>query len=106
MQLGRVICYGGRQLKVHEKNYPTHNLELAAIVFALKSWHYYLQGERLELYMDQKSFKYLSPHKDLRRSMLRVEFGSKAYVLGFGLILGKKWLSSKGTILSFRKEGS
>ena len=38
MQEGKVICYEGRQLRVHEKNYPTHDLELAAILFALKTW--------------------------------------------------------------------
>nr|XP_012466360.1 unnamed protein product [Gossypium raimondii] len=45
MQEGRVIAYASRQLKPHEKNYPTHDLELAAIVFALKIWHHYLYGE-------------------------------------------------------------
>ena len=59
MQEGKAICYGGRQLKVHEKNYPTHDLELAAILFALKSWRHYLLGERFELYTDHKSLKYL-----------------------------------------------
>ena len=57
MQEGKVVAYGGRQLKVHEKNYPTHNLELATIVFALKSWHHYLLGEKFELYTDHKSLK-------------------------------------------------
>ena len=59
MQEGRVVAYGGRQLKVHEKNYPTHDLELAAIIFALKSWRHYLLGEKFELYTDHKSLKYL-----------------------------------------------
>ena len=45
MQSGRVVAYGSRQLKNHEQNYPTHDLELAAIVFALKIWRYYLYGE-------------------------------------------------------------
>ena len=58
MQEGRVIAYGGRQLRVHEKNYPTHDLELAAIVFALKSWRHYLLGEKFELFTDHKSLKY------------------------------------------------
>ena len=49
MQEGRVVCYGSRQLKVHERNYPTHNLELAAIVFALKSWRHYVLRGRFEL---------------------------------------------------------
>ena len=42
MQSGRVVAYGSRQLKKHEKNYPTHDLDLATIVFALKIWRYYL----------------------------------------------------------------
>ena len=65
MQEGRVICYGGRQLKAQEKNYLTHDLELAAIIFALKSWRHYLFGERFELYTDHKSLKYLFSQKDL-----------------------------------------
>ena len=65
MQEGRVVCYGGRQLIVHEKNYHTHDLELAAIVFALKTWRHYLLGERFELYTDHKSLKYLFSQMDL-----------------------------------------
>ena len=45
MQSGRVVAYGSRQLKNHEQNYPTHDMELAAIVFALKIWRHYLYGE-------------------------------------------------------------
>ena len=45
MQSGRVVAYGSRQLKNHEQNYPTHDMELAAIVFALKIWCHYLYGE-------------------------------------------------------------
>ena len=46
MQFGRVVSYGSKQLKNHEQNYPTHDLELAAIVFALKIWRHYLYGEQ------------------------------------------------------------
>ena len=46
MQEGKVVAYASRQLKPHEKNYPTHDLELAAIVFALKIWRRYLYGEK------------------------------------------------------------
>ncbi|GMH17778.1 hypothetical protein Nepgr_019619 [Nepenthes gracilis] len=59
MQHGRVIAYGSRQLKDHERNYPTHDLELAAVVFALKIWRHYLYGERFLVYSDHKSLKYL-----------------------------------------------
>ena len=45
MQYGRVVAYGSRQLKNHEQTYPTHDLELAAIVFSLNFWRYYLYGE-------------------------------------------------------------
>ena len=45
MQSGRVVAYGSRKLKNHEQNYPTHNIELAAKVFALKIWCHYLYGE-------------------------------------------------------------
>ena len=45
IQFGRVVAYGSRQLKNHEQNYPMHNMELAAIVFALKIWRHYLYGE-------------------------------------------------------------
>ena len=65
MQSGRVVAYGSRQLKPHEKNYPTHDLELAAVIFALKSWRHYLYGERFEVFSDHKSLKYLFTQKDL-----------------------------------------
>ena len=65
MQDGKVITYTFRQLKLHEKNYPTHDLELAAIVFALKIWRHYLYGEKCRIFTDHKSLKYLMTKKDL-----------------------------------------
>ncbi|KAA3473429.1 Retrovirus-related Pol polyprotein from transposon 17.6 [Gossypium australe] len=65
MQEGKVIAYASRQLKSHEKNYPTHDLELAAIVFALKIWRHYLFGEKCHIYTDHKSLKYLMTQKEL-----------------------------------------
>ena len=65
MQSRKVVAYGSRQLKIHEKNYPTHDLELAAIVFALKMWRNYLYGERFEVFSDHKSLKYLFTQKEL-----------------------------------------
>jgi hypothetical protein len=59
MQDGKVIAYGSRQLKKHERNYPTHDLELATVVFALKSWMHYLYGETCDIYTDHKSLKYI-----------------------------------------------
>ena len=65
MQEGQVVAYASRQLKPHEQNYPTHDLELAAIVFALKIWQYYLYGERCRIYTDHKSLKFLLTQKEL-----------------------------------------
>ena len=59
MQEGKVVAYGSRQLKIHEENYPTHDLELAAVILALKIWRHYLYGEKLEVFSDHKSLKYL-----------------------------------------------
>ncbi|XP_028098494.1 uncharacterized protein LOC114298164 [Camellia sinensis] len=64
MQGGRVIVYASRQLKLHEKNYPTHDLELAVVVFALKIWRHYLYGTTCEVYTDHKSLKYLFTQKE------------------------------------------
>ena len=65
MQEEHVVAYASRQLKQHEKNYPTYDLELAAVVFALKIWRHYLYGERFEVYSDHKSLKYIFTQKDL-----------------------------------------
>jgi len=65
MQDGRFIAYASRQLKTHEQNYPTHDLELAAVVFALKIWRHYLYGACCEVFTDHKSLKYLFSQKDL-----------------------------------------
>ncbi|KAL4346647.1 hypothetical protein GQ457_17G011550 [Hibiscus cannabinus] len=65
MQEGRVIAYASRQLRPHELNYPTHDLELAAVVFALKIWRHYLYGEKCYIYTDHKSLKYLLTQKEL-----------------------------------------
>ncbi|KAL4340738.1 hypothetical protein GQ457_08G035780 [Hibiscus cannabinus] len=65
MQGDNVIAYASRQLKPHELNYPTHDLELAAIVFALKIWRHYLYGEKCHMFIDHKSLKYLLTQKDL-----------------------------------------
>ncbi|KAL0543941.1 hypothetical protein IC582_019048 [Cucumis melo] len=58
MQQGKVVAYASRQLKSHEQNYPTHDLELAAVVFALKIWRHYLYGEKIQIFTDHKSLKY------------------------------------------------
>ena len=65
MQSRKVVAYGSRQLKNHEQNYPTHGLELAAIVFALKIWRHYLYGEKFEVFSYHKSLKYYFTQRDL-----------------------------------------
>ncbi|OMO99999.1 Integrase, catalytic core [Corchorus capsularis] len=65
MQDDKVIAYASRQLKKHEENYPTHDLELAAVVFALKIWRHYLYGEQCQVFTDHKSLKYLMTQKEL-----------------------------------------
>ena len=71
MQHGKVVAYASRQLKSYEQNYPTHDLELVAIVFALKIWRHYLYGERCEIYTDHKSLKYISTQKELNMRQRR-----------------------------------
>ena len=56
MQSGRVVAYSSRQLKNHEQNYPTHDMELASVVFALKIWHHYLYCDQFEVFSDHKNF--------------------------------------------------
>ena len=58
MQDGKVVAYASRKLKPHEQNYPTHDLELAAVVFTLKIWRHYLYGEKCRIFTDHKSLKY------------------------------------------------
>lgn len=60
----KVVAYGSRQLKDHEKNYQAHDLELATIIFALKIWLHYLYDEKFEGYTYRKSLKYLFPKKN------------------------------------------
>ncbi|KAI3747092.1 hypothetical protein L6452_09537 [Arctium lappa] len=71
MQRGKVIAYASRQLKVHEVNYPTHDLELAAVVFALKLWRHYLYGTKCNLYTDRKSLKHIFNQKELNMRQRR-----------------------------------
>ena len=65
------VAYGSRQLKNHEQNYPTHDMELAAVVFALKIWRHYLYGEQFEVYSDHKSLKYIFTQRDLNMRQRR-----------------------------------
>ena len=65
MQNDRVIAYASRQLKKHEENYPTHDLELAAVVFALKIWRHYLYGVPCRIFTYHKSLQYIFTQKEL-----------------------------------------
>jgi hypothetical protein len=65
MQEGHVIAYASRYLRKHELNYPTHDLELAAVVHALKIWRHYIMGTKCQVYTDHKSLKYIFTQKDL-----------------------------------------
>jgi hypothetical protein len=65
MQDGRVVAYASRQLRKNEVNYPTHDLELAAVVHTLKIWRQYLIGKRCELYTDHKNLKYIFTQSNL-----------------------------------------
>jgi hypothetical protein len=71
MQEGRVIAYASRQLHRHEEHYPTHDLELAAVVHALKIWRHYLLGNICHLYMDHKSLKYIFTQSELNMRQRR-----------------------------------
>jgi hypothetical protein len=65
MQEGHAIAYVSRQLRKHELNYPTHDLELVAVVHALKIWRHYIMGTKCQVYTDHKSLKYIFTQKDL-----------------------------------------
>jgi hypothetical protein len=65
MQDGHVVAYASRQLRKHEEKYLTHDLELAAMVQALKIWRHYTIGKRCEVYSDHKNLKYIFTQPDL-----------------------------------------
>ncbi|KAJ0481098.1 putative nucleotidyltransferase, Ribonuclease H [Helianthus annuus] len=71
MQRQKVIAYASRQLKVHEKNYTTHDLELGAIVFALKVWRHYLYGTKCTIFTDHKSLQHIFNQKELNMRQRR-----------------------------------
>ena len=71
MQDDKIVTYASRQLKKHEENYPTHDLELAAIVHALKIWRHYLIGNKCEIFTYHKSLKYIFMQPDLNLQQRR-----------------------------------
>ncbi|GKB96710.1 putative reverse transcriptase domain-containing protein, partial [Tanacetum coccineum] len=71
MQRGKVIAYASRQLKIHEKNYTMHDLELGAVVFVLKTWRHYLYGTKSVIYTDHKSLQHIFDQKELNMRQRR-----------------------------------
>ncbi|GJU42586.1 putative reverse transcriptase domain-containing protein [Tanacetum coccineum] len=68
---GKVIAYASRKLKIHKKNYTTHDLELGAVVFALKTWRHYLYGTKSVIYTDHKSLQHIFDQKELNMRQRR-----------------------------------
>src|ERR1044072_7971206 len=89
MQDKQVVAYASRQLKIHERNYPTHDLELAAVVFVLKLWRHYLFGSRFEVFSDHKSLEYLFDQKELNMRQRRWLELLKDYDFGLNYHPGK-----------------
>ncbi|GJS08359.1 putative reverse transcriptase domain-containing protein [Tanacetum coccineum] len=71
MQREKVIAYASRQLKIHEKNYTTHDLELGAVVFSLKIWRHYLYGTKFTMFTDHKSLQHILDQKELNMRQRR-----------------------------------
>ena len=84
-----MVAYASRQLKPHEKNYLTHDLELAAIVFALKIWRHYLYGEKCFIYTVHKSLKYFPSQRELNLRQRRWMKLIKDYYCVIDYDLGK-----------------
>jgi ribonuclease HI len=89
MQDGQVVSYASHQLRKHEENYPTHDLELAAVVHALKIWRHYLIGHQCEIYSDHKSLKYNFTQIDLNLRQHRWIELIKDYDIGINYHPGK-----------------
>jgi hypothetical protein len=89
MQDGHVVAYASRQLRKHEEKYPTHDLELAAMIHALKIWRHYSIGKMCEVYSDHKSLKYIFTQPDLNLRQRRWLELIKNYDLGINYHPGK-----------------
>jgi hypothetical protein len=89
MQDGHVLAYASRQLRKHEEHYPTHDLELAAVVHALKIRRHYLPGKRCVVYSDHKRLKYIFTQPDLNLRQRRWLELIKDYDLGINYHMGK-----------------
>ena len=71
MQKDKVIAYASRQLTTHEENYTTHDLELGAVVFALRIWRHYLYGTKCTVFTDHKSLQHILNQKELNMRQRR-----------------------------------
>src|SRR4051812_19397264 len=89
MQDRHVVAYASRQLRPHEENYPTHDLELAAVVHALKTWRHYLLGNHCEIYSDHQSLKYIFTQPELNLRQRRWVELIKDYDVGISYTPGK-----------------
>src|ERR1041385_4848242 len=89
MQDRHVVAYASRQLHPHEEKYPTHDLELAAVVHALKTWRHYLLGNRCEIYSGPQSLKYIFTQPDLNLRQRRWIELIKDYDVGISYTPGK-----------------
>jgi hypothetical protein len=89
MQEGHVVAYASRHLRKHEEKYPTHDLELAIVVHALKIWRHYIIGKRCEVYSDPKSLKYIFTQPDLNLRQRRWLELIKDFDLRINYHLGK-----------------
>lgn len=90
MQEGEVIAYSSRKLKKHEELYATHDLELAAVVFALKLWRHYLVGRIFELRIDHQSLEHLFTQRDLNARKTQWSEFMSVYDFEISYIKGKK----------------
>ncbi|GJW52666.1 putative reverse transcriptase domain-containing protein [Tanacetum coccineum] len=81
MQREKVIAYASRQLKPHEENYTTHDLELGAVVFALKIWRHYLYGTKCTVFTDHKSLRHILDQKELNMRQRRYHSGKANVVV-------------------------
>jgi hypothetical protein len=86
--------FASRQLKHHERKYPTHDLELASVVHALKVWRHYLMGKHCDVFTDHKSLKYIFTQKELNMRKRRWLELIKDYDLNRNIIQEKlmSWL--------------
>ncbi|GJT38403.1 putative reverse transcriptase domain-containing protein [Tanacetum coccineum] len=99
MQNEKVIAYASRQLKIHEKNYTTHDLELRAVVFALKMWRHHLYGTRCTVFTDHKSLQHILDKKVEQETTTKKErvkpLRVRALVMTIGLNLPKHILEAQ-----------